>query len=61
MARSVRVHDDTHLALKALKARKRSASLDAVIRELVKSSTGVPVERIERPSKSDLLTDYVEE
>ena len=61
MAKSVRVHDDTHSALKALKAKKRSARLDAVIRELIKTSTGVPVERIELHSKPDRLTDYFRE
>ncbi len=43
MGRSVKVHDDTHLALKQLKARKRSASVDQVIRELIRESTGSPV------------------
>ncbi|MDG6913750.1 MAG: hypothetical protein JRN34_04785 [Nitrososphaerota archaeon] len=43
MGRSVKVHDDTHLALKRLKAKKRSASIDQVIRELIRESTGSPV------------------
>ena len=61
MTRSVRVHDDTHRALKALKAKKMNASLDAVIRELIRTSTGVPVERLELPAKPDRLTDFFRE
>jgi len=58
MAKSVKVHDDTHRALKLLKARRRSASLDEVIREMIKASTGSSVERIES-HKSEELTDYL--
>ena len=61
MAKSVKVHDDTHRALKALKSRRRSSSMDAVIRELIRTTTGVPVEGTEQPSKPDRLTNYVEE
>lgn len=43
MAKSVKVHDDTHKALKQLKAQKRSRSVDEVIRELIQQSTGVSV------------------
>jgi predicted CopG family antitoxin len=41
--KSVKVHDDTHRALKALKAKKRSGSIDQVIREMIRESTGKPV------------------
>ena len=61
MAKSVRVHDDTHRALMHLKARRRSASLDEVIREMIKASTGSPVEHIEPRSKSDELTNYLKD
>ncbi len=59
MAKSVRVHDDTHRALKQLKARRRSASLDQVIREMIKATTGAPVEAVRPESKADELTKYL--
>ncbi|MDG6981702.1 MAG: hypothetical protein JRN51_11405 [Nitrososphaerota archaeon] len=43
--KTVKVHDETHRALKRLKSKKRSRSLDQVIRDLVRSSTGSPVEK----------------
>lgn len=36
--KSVKVHDDTHRALKLLKASRRSASIDQVIREMIRVS-----------------------
>jgi len=59
MAKSVRVHDDTHRALKLLKARRRSQSIDEVIREMIKTSTGSPVEEVRPGSKTDELTKYL--
>ena len=59
MARSVKVHDDTHKALKELKARRRSKSLDEVIREMIKTSTGEPVEKAKLGREDDELTSYV--
>ena len=59
MARSVRVHDDTHRALKILKARHRSRSIDEVIREMIRASTGAPVEDARPISKTDELTNYL--
>jgi predicted CopG family antitoxin len=59
MAKTVRVHDDTHRALKLLKARRRSQSLDEVIREMIRASTGSPVEAVRPPSKTDELTRYL--
>ncbi|MDG6953573.1 MAG: hypothetical protein JRN16_02660 [Nitrososphaerota archaeon] len=56
--KSVKVHDDTHRALKALKASRRSASIDQVIREMIKASTGAPVGRGERLG-SEELTKYL--
>lgn len=58
MGKSVKVHDDTHRALKSLKARRRSGSIDQVIRELIRASTGKPVEGV-RPTESDDITRYV--
>ncbi len=58
MAKSVRVHDDTHRALKLLKTRLRSSSLDQVIREMIKESTGTPVGDEARSQKSDERTKY---
>ena len=59
MARSVRVHDDTHRALKLLKAKRRSKSIDEVIREMIRASTGSPVEDVRPGSKTDELTKYL--
>jgi len=59
MAKSVRVHDDTHRALKLLKARRRSRSIDEVIRKMIKDSTGSPVEDAQPASKTDELTKYL--
>ncbi len=60
MAKSVRVHDDTHRALKQLKAKRRGASLDQVIREMIRETTGTSVEQIRPDSKPDELTKYLE-
>jgi predicted CopG family antitoxin len=59
MAKTVRVHDDTHRALKLLKARSRSRSLDEVIREAIRDSTGSPVEDARPASKTEELTKYI--
>ena len=59
MAKSVRVHDDTHRVLKELKARRRSGSIDQVIREMIRVSTGTPVERARTRPKSDELTSFL--
>ncbi len=58
--KSVKVHDDTHRALKRLKAKKRSRSIDQVIREMIRNSTGAPVGE-ETPEGSDRLTRYLDE
>ena len=57
----MKVHDDTHKVLKELKSRKRSRSLDEVIRELVRQSTGVPVERFVSEQKTAALTSYLKD
>jgi len=59
MAKSVRVHDDTHRALKLLKARRRSRSIDEVIREMIRSSTGSPVEEARTVATTNELTKYL--
>ncbi|MDE1854084.1 MAG: hypothetical protein KGI38_10140 [Thaumarchaeota archaeon] len=59
MAKSVRFHDDTHRALKILKARRRSSSIDQVIREMIRSSTGSSVEPVREDPKSDGLTKFL--
>ena len=61
MAKSVRVHDDTHRVLKLLKARRRSRSIDEVIREMIRASTGSPVEDLRSASKTDELTKYIKD
>jgi len=54
----VKVHDDTHRALKRLKAKKRSRSIDEVIREMIKDSTGASVVEGESPREAQ-LTSYL--
>lgn len=61
MAKSVRVHDDTHRALKLLKARRRNRSIDEVIREMIRASTGTPVEDARPAPRTDELTKYLED
>jgi predicted CopG family antitoxin len=56
LAKTVRVHDDTHRALKRLKARRRSRSIDEVIREMIRSSTGVPVGEREVEGETKLIS-----
>ena len=60
MAKTVRVHDDTHAALKKLKVRKRSKSIDRVIKEMFRATTGEPVEDLGKRAASGRLTSYVE-
>ena len=59
MAKTVKVHDDTHRALKLLKARRRSGSMDEVIREMIRASTGSPVESAQPGPESEGLTRYL--
>lgn len=54
MARTVKVHDDTHAALKQLKAQRRARSVDEVIREMVRQTTGQPVERLTARKGSEI-------
>ena len=61
MGKSVRVHDDTHRALKRMKTKARSASLDQVIRDAIKASTGASVEEGTSDSRTDELTKYSKE
>jgi predicted CopG family antitoxin len=56
--KSIKVHDETHRALKRLKAKKRSRSIDQVIRELVRTSTGAQVE--ETAAEDDMLTERLD-
>ncbi len=60
MAKTVRVHDDTHRALKRLKARTRSASIDEVIRTMFKEATGSPPESLKEDAATAPLTRYTE-
>ena len=61
MAKSVKVHEDTHEALKNLKAQRRSSSIDQVIREMIRATSGWPVGRGSRRSESDELTSYLKD
>jgi len=59
MARSVKVHDDTHRALKRLKAKQRSASIDQVIREMIRATTGSAVGEERAEGRAEELTKYL--
>jgi len=59
MVKSVKVHDDTHRALKQMKGQKRSKSMDEVIREMVRQVTGSPVDRLQQRGKATELTTYL--
>ncbi len=61
MAKTVRVHDDTHEELKGLKASRRSSSLDQVIRELIRSATGKPVGAERARRETDKITSFVKD
>jgi hypothetical protein len=61
MGKSVWVHDDTHRALKRLKTKTRSASIDQVIREAIRASTGASVDEGTSDSKTDELTKYLKD
>jgi predicted CopG family antitoxin len=56
VAKSVKVHDDTHRVLKQLKTQRRSKSVDEVIREMIKQSTGHPVEKTGLKKATELTT-----
>ena len=58
--KSVKVHDETHRALKRLKAKRRSRSIDQVIREMIRNSTGAPVEAAPAAG-GEALTEYLGE
>ncbi|MDG7010506.1 MAG: hypothetical protein JRN57_00155 [Nitrososphaerota archaeon] len=58
--KSVKVHDETHRALKKLKAGQRSRSIDQVIREMIRASTGSPV-GAEPPAGSGKITEYLDQ
>ena len=60
MGKSVKVHDDTHRALKSLKARRRSKSVDQVIRDLIRESTGAGVEQPDDSREGEGLTKYLD-
>jgi len=59
--KTVKVHEDTHKALKRLKTQRRKKSIDEVIREMVRVTTGVSVKTFEEGSYTASLTPYTEE
>ena len=58
MEKTVKVHEDTHRALKQLKAQGRKRSVDEVIREMIRATTGVPVGRVQERGRTASLTSY---
>lgn len=58
MGKSVKVHDDTHRALKQMKSQRRCKSIDEVIRDMIRTSTGTSVARV-KGRKSDDLTKFL--
>jgi hypothetical protein len=61
LAKSVRVHEDTHAALKRLKAQKRAASLDQVIREAIREAMAAAEEGEAGRGRTERLTSYTGE
>ena len=59
--KSVKVHDDTHRALKVRMEKQRRRSVDQVIREMIRASTGVEVEKVRRDTNSEELTRYLKD
>jgi len=59
MTKSVKVHDDTHRVLKRMKEQKRSKSVDEVIREMIRQTTGVPVEKLQSKGKAEEITTFL--
>jgi len=60
VAKSVKVHDDTHHALKEMKREARSKSIDEVIRGMIRTSTGSTVEKFVNKRRAIELTSYME-
>jgi hypothetical protein len=56
----VKVHDDTHRVLKAIRDRNRSGSMDEVIRSLVKGATGKTIEQYETQKNNARLSSFAE-
>ena len=61
MVKTVKVHEDTHRALKRLKVEERRRSLDEVIRAMVRATTGSPVQAVGKGKPTRSLTSYAEE
>jgi len=61
MGKSVKVHDDTHRALMLLKAKRRSRSIDQLVRDMIRATTGESVESAPPAEGSERLTKYAEE
>ena len=57
--KSVKVHDDTHRVLKQMKNQTRGKSIDEVIRGMIRTATGVSVDRFAFGKSLD-LTNYME-
>ena len=58
--KGVKVHEDTHRVLKLMKEQRRSKSMDEVIRDLVKGSTGKSVEQFSNQKRNSKLTAFLE-
>lgn len=56
--KSVKVHDDTHGALLLLKAKRRNHSIDQLIREMIRATTGEPVAPERQGKGVEELTKY---
>ena len=59
--KSVKVHDETHRALKLLKEKQRKKSIDQVIRDMIRAAAGVEVEKVRPDSRSEELTRYLKD
>jgi predicted CopG family antitoxin len=60
VTKGVKVHDDTHRVLKAIKEKNRSKSMDEVIRSLIKGATGKSVEAYSSQKDNTRLSSFAE-
>ncbi len=60
VSKTVKVHDDTHRVLKAIRDKNRSGSMDEVIRSLVKGATGKTIEQYATQKNNARLSSFAE-
>ena len=58
--KSVKVHGDTHRVLKVLKEQRRAKSVDEVVRDLIRGSTGKSIEQFLSQKKNSKITSFID-